>query len=136
MKTKHSALASVFIFSLFFLAACNDRLFDNPYDPAAEARAYEILATLQVSGIVPVDITFSGEASGGTADYTFEWTSDYDGYLGSGASILSSLTTASKEGQLSKHIVTLQVTDANGMQGTATIEVYINAVTLLPLVVK
>jgi len=62
MKTKHSALASVFIFSLFFLAACNDRLFDNPNDPEAETRAYEILSTLQVSGIAPVDLTFSGDA--------------------------------------------------------------------------
>jgi hypothetical protein len=62
MKTKHSALASVIFFSLFSLAACNDRLFDNPNDPAAETRAYEILATLQVDGIVPVDLTFSRDA--------------------------------------------------------------------------
>jgi outer membrane protein assembly factor BamB len=62
MKTKHSALALLAIFSLVFLAACNDRLFDNPHDPAAETRAYEILSTLQVDGIVPVDLTFSGDA--------------------------------------------------------------------------
>jgi YVTN family beta-propeller protein len=62
MKNKHSALASVAFFSLFFLAACNDRLFDNPNDPAAETRAYEILATLQVDGVVPVDLTFSRDA--------------------------------------------------------------------------
>lgn len=62
MKTKHLALAAVIAFSLFSLAACNDRLFDNPNDPDAETRAYEILATLQVDGIAPVDLTFSGEA--------------------------------------------------------------------------
>lgn len=56
-----SAPALLAAFSLLCLAACNDRLFDNPYDPGAELRAYEILSTLQ-SGIVPVDLTFSGDA--------------------------------------------------------------------------
>lgn len=62
MKTKHLALASLIAFSLFSLAACNDRLFDNPSDPEAETRAYEVLATLQVNGVVPVDLTFSHDA--------------------------------------------------------------------------
>jgi len=61
MKTKHSALALLAVISLVGLAACNDRLFDNPFDPDAETRAYEILSTLQVSGIAPVDLTFSGD---------------------------------------------------------------------------
>lgn len=56
-----SAPALLAVFSLFGLAACSDRLFDNPYDPAAETRAYEILSTLQ-TGIAPVDLTFSGDA--------------------------------------------------------------------------
>jgi len=62
MKTKHSALALLVVFSLFFLAGCNDRLFDNPNDPEAQTRVYEILSTLQVDGIVPVDLSFSGDA--------------------------------------------------------------------------
>ncbi len=62
MKIKRSALACAFIFSLIFLAGCNDRLFDNPFDPNVETRAYEILSTFQLAGIVPVDITFSGDA--------------------------------------------------------------------------
>jgi DNA-binding beta-propeller fold protein YncE len=62
MKTKLSALAALAVFSLVGLAACNDRLFDNPYDPDAQTSAYEILATLQVSGIAPVDLAFSGDA--------------------------------------------------------------------------
>ena len=61
MKTTHSALSLLAIFSLFGLAACNDRLFDNPFDPDAETRAYEILSTIQTGGIVPVDLTFSGD---------------------------------------------------------------------------
>ena len=62
MKTKRSALAALAAFSLIAQAACNDRLFDNPHDPNAQTSAYQILATLQVSGIVPVDLAFSGDA--------------------------------------------------------------------------
>ncbi|HSQ35683.1 MAG TPA: hypothetical protein VLQ89_06805 [Candidatus Binatia bacterium] len=43
------------------MAGCHDRLFDNPLDPDAETRAYEILATLQTANIVPLDLTFSGD---------------------------------------------------------------------------
>jgi len=59
MRTAPALLAA---FSLLCLAACNDRLFDNPYDPDAQPSAYEILGTLQVSGIAPVDLAFSGDA--------------------------------------------------------------------------
>ncbi len=59
MRTAPALLA---VFSLLCLAACNDRLFDNPYDPEAETRAYEILSTLQVDGIAPIDLAFSGDA--------------------------------------------------------------------------
>lgn len=62
MKIKQSARVCAFIFSLILLAGCNDRLFDNPFDPDVETRAYEILSTLQLAGISPVDITFSGDA--------------------------------------------------------------------------
>ncbi len=58
MRTAPALLAA---FSLLALAACSDRLFDNPYDPEAETRAYEILSTLQ-AGIEPVDLAFSGDA--------------------------------------------------------------------------
>jgi outer membrane protein assembly factor BamB len=62
MKTTHSAPALLAAFSLLCLAACNDRLFDNPYDPGAETRAYEILSTLQADGVAPLDLAFSGDA--------------------------------------------------------------------------
>jgi outer membrane protein assembly factor BamB len=61
MKTKHSALSLLAIFSLVGLAACNDRLFDNPFDPDAETLAYEILSTIQTGGVAPVDLAFSGD---------------------------------------------------------------------------
>jgi len=59
MRTASALLA---IFSLVGLVACKDRLFDNPFDPEAETRAYEIQSTLQVAGIAPLDLTFSGDA--------------------------------------------------------------------------
>jgi DNA-binding beta-propeller fold protein YncE len=62
MKSKHSALALFAISSLLALASCNDRQFDNPFDPDAVTSAYEILSTFQVVGIAPVDLTFSGDA--------------------------------------------------------------------------
>jgi YVTN family beta-propeller protein len=62
MKSKHSALALLVIFSLVGLVACNDRLFDNPFDPDAQTSAYEIISTFQIAGIVPVDLSFSGDA--------------------------------------------------------------------------
>jgi outer membrane protein assembly factor BamB len=62
MRPTRSALAALAVFSLVVLAACNDRLFDNPYDPDAQTSAYEILATLQAGGIAPVDLAFSGDA--------------------------------------------------------------------------
>ncbi len=61
MKTKHSALSLLAIFSLVGLAACNDRSFDNPFDPNAETLAYEILSTIQTGGVAPVDLAFSGD---------------------------------------------------------------------------
>ena len=61
MRTTHSALLLLIFFSLVGLAACNDRQFDNPFDPDAEARAYEILSTIQAGGVSPVDLAFSGD---------------------------------------------------------------------------
>lgn len=62
MKPTRTAPALLAVFSLVWLAACNDRLFDNPYDPNAEERAYEIVSTMQAGGIAPLDLTFSGNA--------------------------------------------------------------------------
>ncbi|MBN2347055.1 MAG: hypothetical protein JXO51_11775 [Candidatus Aminicenantes bacterium] len=61
MKTMRTASALLAVFSLLCLAGCNDRFFDNPYDPEVETVAYEILATLQVAGLAPVDLSFSGD---------------------------------------------------------------------------
>lgn len=56
-----TAPALLVLFSLLLAVGCGDRLFDNPLDPDADPRAYEIVATLQTE-IVPLDLTFSGNA--------------------------------------------------------------------------
>lgn len=61
MRIKRTAPALLAVFSLLLLSGCNDRLFDNPLDPDAELRAYEILTTIQTS-VAPLDLTFSGDA--------------------------------------------------------------------------
>ena len=110
------------------------------YVPAAEAFMPPIVTIsdpLDGSTFSPDTlIQFKGSATGGTSPYTFVWSSSNDGVLGSGDTVEAPLTTALKGGSLFKHIIELQVTDANGLTGTATIEVYINGETLLPFVVK
>lgn len=61
MKIKRTAPALSVVFSLLLLGGCSDRLFDNPLDPDAELRAYEILSTIQAA-VAPLDLTFSGDA--------------------------------------------------------------------------
>ena len=62
MQARRYAWVFSFIFSLLLLSGCKDRLFDNPLDPNAERTAYEVLATVQLNGIVPVDLAFSGDS--------------------------------------------------------------------------
>jgi hypothetical protein len=50
------------LFSVLALPACKDRFFNNPFDPQHETTAYDIVATLNVAGISPVDLAFSGDA--------------------------------------------------------------------------
>lgn len=62
MNRKRWPWACGLIFSLLALCGCKDRFFDNPFDPNAEARAYEILAIIQLNGIIPVDLAFAGDS--------------------------------------------------------------------------
>jgi len=61
MRIKRTVPALLAAFSLLLLSGCSDRLFDNPLDPDAELRAYEILSTIQAA-VAPLDLTFSGDA--------------------------------------------------------------------------
>lgn len=43
-------------------SACQERIFNNPRDPNAETGIYELLATLDIQGIIPEDLAFSDDA--------------------------------------------------------------------------
>lgn len=60
MRAIRFLLVSVILFSLF--GSCKDRFFNNPFDPDKEERDYEIVATIQISGLTVVDLTFSGDS--------------------------------------------------------------------------
>lgn len=62
MQTRRCVWVFGFIFSLLLLPGCKDRLFDNPLDPDRERTAYEVLTTVQLNGITPVDLAFSGDS--------------------------------------------------------------------------
>lgn len=60
MRATQYILVSVLLFSLF--SSCKDRFFNNPLDPDKEERDYEIVATIPISGLTVVDLTFSGDS--------------------------------------------------------------------------
>lgn len=68
-------------------------------------------------------IALSGSASGGISPYAYEWYSDVDGLLGTGASINASLTGSQKEGQAQQHTISLRVTDNMGLIAEDTVRV-------------
>jgi hypothetical protein len=81
-------------------------------------------------------VTLSGEAQDGLEPYTFEWYSSYQGFLGTGPKIDVPLWAALAKGDLTDHTITLQVTDANGQQGSDAVEVTVRAGIYLPVVPK
>ncbi|MFQ6083827.1 MAG: hypothetical protein ACE5WD_10775 [Candidatus Aminicenantia bacterium] len=56
-----SILKSFFIlFLLFSLMACEERIFDNPFDPGASKREFIVLSTLNIPFNLPRDLTWDG----------------------------------------------------------------------------
>jgi len=62
MRKKRWLLALCFVFSGLGFFSCRDRLFDNPFDPDRELTAYELVATISIPGISPLDLAFSGDS--------------------------------------------------------------------------
>lgn len=82
-------------------------------------------------------VDLSGSASGGTAPYSYEWTSSVDGYLGAGASLTDvSLTADTRGPTIMPNIVTLTVLDDNGIVATASVAVNVNANVFLPMILR
>src|SRR5207253_1483149 len=75
-----------------------------------------ILAPADGARFERVPITFTGTASDpedGDVSSTIDWASNRDGHLGSGATIVASLSSGT-------HMITASVTDAGGKRGSAT----------------
>ena len=78
-------------------------------------------------------VDLSGSASGGTTPYTYEWSSNVDGFLGTGATLSDvSLTADTRGPKVEPNIVTLTVLDGNGIVATDTVAVNVSANTFLP----
>ena len=73
-------------------------------------------------------VTFTGSATGGTPPYTFDWSSDMDSSLGTGATISTDTLSAVVRDSISiPHTITLTVTDANGMTDDVNISVVVTS---------
>lgn len=66
-------------------------------------------------------IELRGTADYGQAPYTFEWTSDSDGFLGNGDVIRTTLNSNERDGFILQNTITLTVTDANGQKKSSVI---------------
>jgi hypothetical protein len=99
----------------------------------------EVSITSPVSGTLFATgelINFTGSVSGGKPPYTYAWSSSQDGFLGDAAAIAASLTGAVKDAGVLYHAIKLQVTDANGQIGSATVLVKVMAPLYLPWINK
>jgi hypothetical protein len=110
------------------------------YVPAAlEYLPPQVTITEPISGTLfaPGElISFSGSVLGGKPPYTYTWSSSQDGFLGDVVTVVASLSGAVKGGDVLYHAIELQVVDANGQNGSATVLVKVMAPVYLPSIVK
>jgi hypothetical protein len=89
------------------------------------------------SAFGPADlVVLKGSAQSGQPPYSFDWYSSRDGYLGSGATLPTTLSGGLEKGALVPHTISLQVTDANGQNGTAAEDLFVRTGIYLPMVLK
>jgi DNA-binding beta-propeller fold protein YncE len=60
VKTRNWLSASVLAFSLASAPACQDRFFDNPFDPNASDVIFEVIAAIQTPAYIPLGLTWDG----------------------------------------------------------------------------
>ena len=60
LHKKISLSRSLIVFSLFLLLSCQDRLFDNPFDPDAGMIILEVINTIQTQAVQPLGLTWDG----------------------------------------------------------------------------
>jgi hypothetical protein len=106
--------------------------------PTAMPQASIISPTVGTIIVPGTSLVLNGAATGGTAPYTFQWSSSEDGLLGTGATLTSpGLHAFLHDGSLAPNAITLSVTDANGLQSTATVNVTVLGRQLyLPIILK
>jgi hypothetical protein len=80
-------------------------------------------------------VDLAGSATGGTAPYTFEWSSEVNGTLGQGEALGDvSLTADTRSSSYGPNQITLTVTDANGLTATATLDIDVEVGNYLPTI--
>ena len=60
MALKNWPLRLAIVFSFAFLHCCQDRLFDNPFDPGAGEAVFEVVHTIQTPALVPLGLAWDG----------------------------------------------------------------------------
>jgi len=60
VRTRYCVLLLLFVFSLSCFWSCQDRLFDNPFDPQAGQIILEIVNTILTSAFVPQGLCWDG----------------------------------------------------------------------------
>ena len=60
MTSKNWLLRLAIVFSFAFLHCCQDRLFDNPFDPEAGEAVFEVVHTIQTPALVPLGLAWDG----------------------------------------------------------------------------
>jgi len=123
-------------------ATAESLLADNAliYVQAEETPGAQLVATIDAPGagvtLMPGQtIDLAGSAAGGVAPYAFEWSSEVNGTLGQGEALTGvSLSADTRAGSFGPNLITLTVTDANGLVATATVEVNVLVGNYLPTI--
>jgi hypothetical protein len=107
---------------------------DAPFRVIAKAPQVEIFSPQSGATLAPgYGALLEGAASdiedGPIPDDRLTWSSDVDGFLGTGRWIVTTLSPG-------YHNITLTATDSDGNRGTATIRVYVGYKVYLPLVLR
>lgn len=110
------------------------------YVPASAAALVQANITSPTAGtkVMPgQSLILTGTVSGGQAPWTFQWSSSVDGELGAGPTLtIPGLHSDVHNGNPQPNIIYLLVTDANGQQSTATVDVAVFLQMYLPVINK
>jgi len=105
--------------------------------PAAIVQANIVSPTPGTKVMPGQSLILTGTVSGGLAPLTFQWSSSVDGELGTGPTLtIPGLHSDVHGGNPQPNIIYLLVTDANGQQSTATVNVTVLLQIYVPVIIK